>query len=148
MQTASPCSQSCICSAHRHLPQGICRRIPLRPVPPDVGPDKGGILSYLETSAVGPVSPLIFKPGSRLNIITGDNSLGKSFLLDLIWWALTGSSVEGEIIPYRPSTKGSAPTITYQLAASIRTQPQKCTFSFETYSWSRPSKQQVLPGLV
>src|ERR1039458_3700959 len=32
MQTASPCSQSCICSARRHLPRGICRRIPRRPV--------------------------------------------------------------------------------------------------------------------
>lgn len=27
--------------------------------------------------------------GSRLNIITGDNGLGKSFLLDVAWWALT-----------------------------------------------------------
>ena len=25
----------------------------------------------------------------RLNVITGDNGLGKSFLLDVIWWALT-----------------------------------------------------------
>ena len=28
---------------------------------------------------------------SRLNLITGDNGLGKSFLLDLSWWALTGT---------------------------------------------------------
>lgn len=27
--------------------------------------------------------------GPRLNLITGDNGLGKSFLLDLAWWALT-----------------------------------------------------------
>ncbi len=27
--------------------------------------------------------------GSRLNLITGDNGFGKSFLLDTIWWALT-----------------------------------------------------------
>ena len=25
----------------------------------------------------------------RLNLITGDNGLGKSFLLDVAWWALT-----------------------------------------------------------
>ena len=61
--------------------------------PQDVGPDKGGTLSYLEMSGVGPVSKLIFSPGSRLNIVTGDNSLGKSFLLDVIWWALTGKWV-------------------------------------------------------
>ncbi len=27
--------------------------------------------------------------GTRLNVITGDNGLGKSFLLDIVWWALT-----------------------------------------------------------
>jgi predicted ATPase len=27
--------------------------------------------------------------GKRLNILTGDNGLGKSFLLDVMWWALT-----------------------------------------------------------
>lgn len=27
--------------------------------------------------------------GERLNLITGDNGLGKSFLLDIVWWALT-----------------------------------------------------------
>lgn len=27
--------------------------------------------------------------GTRLNLITGDNGLGKSFLLDVAWWALT-----------------------------------------------------------
>jgi hypothetical protein len=119
------------------------------PLPDDVGPDKGGILSYLETSAVGPVSRLIFKPGSRLNLVTGDNSLGKSFLLDVIWWALTGSWIGDDLTPYRrPQQKQTTPTITYQLAATIRTQPQKSTFSFKTYTWSRPQRQQVLPGLV
>lgn len=119
------------------------------PLPVDVGPDKGGILSYLETSGVGPVSHLPFKPGSRLNIITGDNSLGKSFLLDVIWWALTQSWIGDEMTPYqRPGKRAELPSITYQLAATIQTQPQKSTFSFKTYTWSRPAKQQVLPGLV
>jgi recombinational DNA repair ATPase RecF len=25
----------------------------------------------------------------RLNLLTGDNGLGKSFLLDVAWWAMT-----------------------------------------------------------
>jgi predicted ATP-binding protein involved in virulence len=25
----------------------------------------------------------------RLNVLTGDNGLGKSFILDIAWWALT-----------------------------------------------------------
>lgn len=28
--------------------------------------------------------------GERVNLLTGDNGLGKTFLLDLIWWILTG----------------------------------------------------------
>jgi len=118
------------------------------PLPKDVGPDKGGILTYLETCAVGPVPRLVFRPGSRLNIITGDNSLGKSFLLDVIWWALTQSWIGEDMTPYQsPQKTIPLPSITYQIAASIKTQPQKATFSFKTYTWSRP-KQQVLPGLV
>ena len=27
----------------------------------------------------------------RVNLITGDNGLGKSFLLDSAWWVLTGA---------------------------------------------------------
>ncbi len=119
------------------------------PLPKDVGPDKGGVLSYLETSGVGPVSRLVFKPGSRLNLITGDNSLGKSFLLDVIWWTLTGSWIGEPAIPYtRNGGKTRSPSIKFQLAATIRTQPQKATFSFDSYTWSPRAKQQVLPGLV
>ena len=29
------------------------------------------------------------EPSRRLNLITGDNGLGKSFLLDIAWWTLT-----------------------------------------------------------
>ena len=51
--------------------------------------------------------------------------------------------------PYQgPNKKAVPPSITYQLAATTQTPPQKSTFSFETYTWSRPAKQQVLPGLV
>jgi recombinational DNA repair ATPase RecF len=31
----------------------------------------------------------------RLNLLAGDNGLGKTFLLDLAWFALTGTSGEG-----------------------------------------------------
>lgn len=38
---------------------------------------------------VGPKSEMDFEFASRLNLLTGDNGLGKSFLLDIAWWALT-----------------------------------------------------------
>ncbi|WP_413173588.1 AAA family ATPase [Anabaena azotica] len=33
---------------------------------------------------------ICFEPGDRLSLITGDNGLGKTFLLECSWWALTG----------------------------------------------------------
>lgn len=49
------------------------------------------MLRFLEFENVGP-SPhmrLDFEP--RLNILTGNNSVGKTFVLDAAWWALTQS---------------------------------------------------------
>ena len=48
------------------------------------------MLKSLTLTNVGPTEgkePVRFAP--RLNLITGDNGLGKSFLLDIAWWALT-----------------------------------------------------------
>ena len=70
-------------------------------LPPDVAPDQGGILTYLGLIGVGPVNPLAFEPGTRLNIITGDNGLGKTFILESAWWALTGTWAEREALPSR-----------------------------------------------
>lgn len=36
---------------------------------------------------------------SRLNIITGDNGLGKTFLMDCAWWALTNTWTGNEARP-------------------------------------------------
>lgn len=57
--------------------------------PEDVPAESSGTLNYLNVEGVGPVRPLLFQPSERLNLITGDNGLGKTFLLDLSWWALT-----------------------------------------------------------
>ena len=48
------------------------------------------MLKSLHLKGVGPAKefgPVEFSP--RLNFITGDNGLGKSFLLDIAWWVLT-----------------------------------------------------------
>lgn len=47
------------------------------------------MLGHLELSNVGPAPKLEIDFAERLNLITGDNGLGKSFLLDVAWWALT-----------------------------------------------------------
>jgi recombinational DNA repair ATPase RecF len=47
------------------------------------------MLHQLELCNVGPAPHLTLELGPRLNLITGDNGLGKSFLLDAAWFALT-----------------------------------------------------------
>lgn len=47
------------------------------------------MLGHLELTDVGPAPKLDIDFAERLNLITGDNGLGKSFLLDVAWWALT-----------------------------------------------------------
>ena len=47
------------------------------------------MLERLEMENVGPAPAMTLDLAPRLNLITGDNGLGKSFLLDVAWWALT-----------------------------------------------------------
>ena len=47
------------------------------------------MLRELHLRKVGPCDALDLELKPRLNLITGDNGLGKSFLLDIAWWAMT-----------------------------------------------------------
>ncbi|MBF0164769.1 MAG: AAA family ATPase [Magnetococcales bacterium] len=47
------------------------------------------MIEFLKLKNVGPAPEMEMRFGPRLNLITGDNGLGKSFLLDVAWWALT-----------------------------------------------------------
>ena len=49
------------------------------------------MLEYLELDNVGPAPRMKIEFAPRVNLITGDNGLGKSFLLDTAWWVLTGA---------------------------------------------------------
>lgn len=47
------------------------------------------MLESIHLKNVGPAPEMKMDLAPRLNLITGDNGLGKSFLLDVAWWALT-----------------------------------------------------------
>lgn len=47
------------------------------------------MLKHLKMTNVGPAPTMELEFGKRMNLLTGDNGLGKSFLLDIAWWALT-----------------------------------------------------------
>ena len=47
------------------------------------------MLERLQLANVGPAPEMTLELAPRFNLFTGDNGLGKSFLLDVAWWALT-----------------------------------------------------------
>jgi len=65
------------------------------------------VLQKLILDGVGPAKHLEVEFAERLNLITGDNGLGKSFLLDVAWWALTGGwpSRDRTAVPRRDADK-------------------------------------------
>jgi DNA repair ATPase RecN len=74
------------------------------------------MLKSLHLRHVGSAPQLDMELADRLNIITGDNGLGKSFLLDVAWWALTGTWVDQFALPRREEP--GQPQIRFQLADS------------------------------
>ena len=44
------------------------------------------MIKHLKMTNVGPAATMELEFGKRLNLLTGDNGLGKSFLLDIAWW--------------------------------------------------------------
>ena len=57
------------------------------------------MLNELHLRHVGPAPRFDIEFAERLNIFTGDNGLGKSFLLDVAWWVLTGSWAAEQAMP-------------------------------------------------
>lgn len=68
-------------------------------------------LGKFELQDVGPAKTFALELGQRLTMLTGDNSLGKTFLLDVAWWALTGTWPEADVDPaLRHSERMARPT--------------------------------------
>src|ERR1700689_2890861 len=60
------------------------------------------MLESLHLKNVGPASEMEMHLAERLNVITGDNGLGKTFLLDMAWWALAKTWSRGLVVPDLP----------------------------------------------
>jgi len=113
---------------------------------PDAEPEEGGTLRDLQLKNVGPASCLNFEPADRLSIITGDNGLGKTFILECVWWSLTGQWAEREALP---QDKSDNPSITFTIASQSGP-PAKTTIKFDwnTSRWPVPKNRPTIPGLI
>jgi len=106
------------------------------------------MLTELRLKSIGPGPLFDAKFGTRLNFLTGDNGLGKSFLLDVAWWAATGSWSGEPALP-SPDKKGARPQIT----ASFQTEGGpvvKLTsrFDFKTQRWLRPRSTLLSSSII
>jgi predicted ATPase len=115
---------------------------------PDARPEEGGTLKLLVLHGVGPSRQLSFSPGERLTIITGDNGLGKTFLLECAWWSLTGHWAEQQAMPRADATRSEA-RITFEIAGKAAL-PQSSTikYDWDKQMWPLPEGRPTLPGLI
>lgn len=116
--------------------------------PPGSLPEEGAALRFLELKEIGPATLFTYKPAERLNIITGDNSLGKTFLLDTIWWALTGEPLGNDIVP-RSNVAKRTPSITFSVSTA-GSKPEQFTshYNWDYRTWDLPKKRSNVAGLV
>lgn len=113
--------------------------------PPDAPPEEGGTLTYLMLRGVGPAKQLEIEPAERISLITGDNGLGKTFLLECAWWALTGQWAGLPAYP-RQDAKANEPQIIFQISGT----EEKIGYDWQTQSWPSPKGRQrlTIPGLL
>jgi hypothetical protein len=117
--------------------------------PPDALPEVGGTLRYLELVGIGPTKSLKFTPGDRLTVITGDNGLGKTFILECAWWSLTGTWAGPQAFPISQGQEKIDPKITFEISAG-QTASQKKTirYNWETQRWPEAKDRPTIPGLI
>ena len=67
------------------------------------------MLKHLRLARVGPADLLEAELDERLNVFTGDNGLGKSFVLDVAWWVLTRTWAGRPAMGRRKTVEVTAP---------------------------------------
>ncbi|WP_448215370.1 AAA family ATPase [Endozoicomonas sp. 2B-B] len=113
------------------------------------------MLKSLTLTNVGPAEgnqAILFAP--RLNLITGDNGLGKSFLLDIAWWALTRkwpqevnyNLTSGYMA--RPVNPEKPASIGFESKGKSRFVEVNVPFRRTEQQWVFPRSKPALAGLV
>lgn len=102
------------------------------------------MLKKLVLHHVGPADDLEFGPvAPRFNALTGDNGLGKSFLLEAAWWALTKTWHETHAVPSAPDAK-----ITYEFDGDSTLHSSESSWNPARQEWMRARGRPPNPGLI
>lgn len=112
------------------------------------------MLKRLELENVGPAPRMELNLAPRLNLITGDNGLGKSFLLDMAWWALTRKWPR-DLNPRlmsgyqaRPTDIKSPAYLRFTVEAVTGSKSYESQYSPLDESWTGRPGRPLNPGLV
>lgn len=112
------------------------------------------MLWTLHLKNVGPAPEMRMELAPRLNLITGDNGLGKSFLLDVAWWALTRKwphDLNARLTsgyPARPTDVKKPATIEFELESKSRSVGYESVYHRRDEAWQGKSGRPWNPGLV
>ncbi|MFM9960656.1 MAG: AAA family ATPase [Planctomycetaceae bacterium] len=112
------------------------------------------MLKYLHLKNVGPAPEMEMELASRLNLITGDNGLGKSFLLDVAWWALTRrwpQDVNAKLTSgyaARPTDPKNPATIEFSVTSKTKSVSYTSKYAPRDESWLGKAGRPWNPGLV
>ncbi len=109
-----------------------------------------GILSYLAVNLIGPMKELHFEPGRRLNMITGDNAMGKTLLLESVWWVLSGVWSTQLLYPRKEAGRVNNASIQFQLMATSgnKSNVESISFNWDKQEWPRTEKSPFASALV
>jgi AAA domain, putative AbiEii toxin, Type IV TA system len=112
------------------------------------------MLEYLRLENVGPAPEMELCFGERLNLITGDNGLGKSFLLDVAWWALTRkwpqelNATLTSGYTARPTNLRKRASITFRVRAKTTAVAYESSYIAREQAWEGRAGRPLNPGLV
>lgn len=90
------------------------------------------ILNAVHLHGIGPAESLHVQFGERMTVFTGDNGLGKSFILDLAWAVLTNSWAKQPPLP-RPDSEYA------RIEYTKEDQKNSYTFDFTNQNWNHNS---------
>lgn len=112
------------------------------------------MLERLKLTNVGPAPDMTLELAPRFNLFTGDNGLGKSFLLDVAWWALTRrwpQEVNPRMtsgLPARPHDAAGAAKIHLRVRSATSDVEYEATYSKADGAWKGNRGRPWAPGLV
>ena len=112
------------------------------------------MLESMELENVGPASRMMLELAPRLNLLTGDNGLGKSFLLDVAWWTMArlwpqevnGSMTSG--FPAQPRKREKNAFIRFKGHGRTRSVQSEWKYSRKKEEWLGKPGRPWLPGLI